>query len=855
MRRNEQGTAYIFAVLVIALLGIITESLFFRTRSSTEITGHLLHKQKLAYIAEGISQIASQLAQEYFSVTPTPTSAGLNAYVAAKVATISVAPYAIDTLNLAMSGAAALGQIPSGPFVGMDSYQIPISIDVKMMDPNGGVYSAVSKTSVLAKVSLFQFSLFSDLPGATSYLAPGMAMDVRGRIHVNGDFCMGNFGSMVTPLRVEKVTASGAIRNLREPACWAAGVAVANSTSIATDQVFAAFASLDPGAGNGCVNCNASGMDWKAYAIATWQGNLLDSAHLVQKFRLPLNGTETVQDGVRADLSGIPNTNSMRVLVDPVLPAEPLSVSQQKFAYKADIRIINGVWFLKDPANPNAWPGLPIWSDHPGRFTTANEEGIEGALAVGQEDIRIRWNGTPTAWAPGLTPTRFSFYEYDPAAQRLFDNPVGIVSYGSLFRDAAAGPAWRPGHWARAASTELCSAGNTCTNCNDATPLDALTAGSLTCDGGVQPNRADFLLNGVRSGYNDGHVASSSAGIVAIRRERAKIFPMNVDVAALRDALADVTPGELGSYFGAGRLMNRPFNGVLYVTNTWPGSMQGLGGGFANDYPFQSAQLDASEPPATHTAQQQALPYALCSPLNAVQPGGAGGSPFDGVAETHFVVPDCAKYAPGYVAADRIDARPNAVRIVNGRTIDPVVFATGLTIATNLPAYVLGDYNINSDTSSAVAAPWVPALIAADQVVLLSTAWTDANSRWDTNISAIPRLAENTTYNLSILSGGAVTTAATWSGGLENLPRYIEKWNWGGVVKTARIRGSLVQGFNSVYHRHPVGPSNPPAAWGDITYLPPARDFAFDPHLDRWANQPPGSPSFDIYAVNRWVLQ
>src|SRR4051812_36540831 len=120
MRKQEAGSAYIFAILVIALLGIITESLFYRTRSSTEVTGQLLHKQQTAYLAEGVAQIASQFAQEYFSIDVAPTTAALNAYVNGKIATLNIAPYALESLNLQMSGTAALAQVPSGPFVGMD---------------------------------------------------------------------------------------------------------------------------------------------------------------------------------------------------------------------------------------------------------------------------------------------------------------------------------------------------------------------------------------------------------------------------------------------------------------------------------------------------------------------------------------------------------------------------------------------------------------------------------------------------------------------------------------------------------------------------------------------------------------
>jgi hypothetical protein len=861
-KQNESGSAFLFAILVIALLAIITEGLFYRNRSGGDAAGIALQKQKMDYLNEGLAQVASQFAQDYFSIDKAPTTAALNAYVAAQMASLDISGYAVQnlapggasTLNLTMSGGTLISQVPSGPFVGMDSYQVPVQIDIRLVHQAGTLQSAVTKNSVLAKVGLFEFSLFGDQAGATTYLAPDLAMDVPGRVHVNGDFCLGNNGSAAVPLRIGKITASGAVKNLREATCWTAGIATANDTLVATDQSFTLFASLDPGAGDGCVNCNLSGMDWKAFAISTWRGNLLDVAHGVAPFKLPVGGLDRVQDGVRADLTGIPNGGSMRVLVDPVLSVDPSAVAEQKFAFKSDIRIINGVWYLKNPASPSSWPGVPIWSDHPGRFISTNEEGIEGITAIGQEDIRSFWSASLNAWTPNLTPSRFSYYEYDPVNHQIFADNRGVVSYGTLFRDPA-GPTWRPGQWARANSTELCDATFQCTNCNDTIPLDAMAAASITCSGGNQPIFGDFVLNGTRSGFNDGNVAYASAGGGATQISRSHVLPMNFDVQAFRDALNDPTPGELGSFFGAGRFMGRPFNGVIYVTNTWPGSMNGVGGGQAQDYPFQSAQGDALEPLAAHAAAQQALPFALCSAAPADLAGGLAGSAYDGTTATRFVVPNCKRYSPGYIAPDRIDARPNVLRIINASTVDAAVFAQGLTLATNLPAYIVGDTNTSSDTSSVAAAPWVPTLLASDQLTLLSNGWDDANSHWDVATGSIVKTGTNTTYNVSIFAGSAATTSTTWNGGLENLPRYIERWLVGATTQTAKVRGSIVMGFNSVYARNPVGPTTPIIAWGDKTFVEPARDFAFDPHLDKWLNQPAGAPSFDIYAVQRWILQ
>ena len=62
------------------------------------------------------------------------------------------------------------------------------------------------------------------------------------------------------------------------------------------------------------------------------------------------------------------------------------------------------------------------------------------------------------------------------------------------------------------------------------------------------------LLNGTRSGFQDGHV---QLGAPSDAVNRAKILPINIDVNALIEALEDDSAGELGSYFGPGSLTER----------------------------------------------------------------------------------------------------------------------------------------------------------------------------------------------------------------------------------------------------------------------------------------------------------
>lgn len=162
-----------------------------------------------------------------------------------------------------------------------------------------------------------------------------------------------------------------------------------------------------------------------------------------------------------------------------------------------------------------------------------------------------------------------------------------------------------------------------------------------------------------------------------------------------------------------------------------------------------------------------------------------------------------------------------ALRINHGDSLN-----AGLTIASENPVYTQGDFNSILKK---------PAAIIGDAVTFLSSSFNDSLS----NGSYTLRTANNTTVNVSILTGNIETTGTDYNGGLENLPRFLE--NWSG--KTFRWRGSMVNLWNS---RQATG------NWNNSYYAPPIRDWAYDPDLDDPANLPPESPMIRIFQRTGW---
>ena len=181
----------------------------------------------------------------------------------------------------------------------------------------------------------------------------------------------------------------------------------------------------------------------------------------------------------------------------------------------------------------------------------------------------------------------------------------------------------------------------------------------------------------------------------------------------------------------------------------------------------------------------------------------------------------------------------------------------GLTIATNRPMYVLGDYNTTV---------WRPAALMADAMTFLSnppnpamgntTPTPPANrcsalAGWcDTlQVNYAQRTARSSTVKAALLAGHSPTIcdwqragcgANAYGGGLENFPRFLE--NWGGGV-TFTYTGSLVSLFASEYAHGLWGNSiNPGYAAGGY-YIPPTRNWQFDVNFRFPERLPPGTPS------------
>ncbi|MDP2342183.1 MAG: hypothetical protein Q8O67_14600 [Deltaproteobacteria bacterium] len=710
---KQRGYALMIVLLVLALMSVGLGTLFYFLEASAATTGSMLERRRVFYACDGIGRATTVLAQSYMvegaPTTPgliksvctaggggcCPSATGLvgdcdaavppaststkTAFVASPSSGPTAMPrlvpsgfklkeFRIESLAAACvtdvecpSGATCfsgtcrvLSPLPNGPFEGMNARQDTIEIALRAEHTATTQFACkTSQTLTLGKIAMFQFFVFSDSPITDWH--PGPEMFATGRVHGNGTVCVGGGDD----LWADRITASGDVRHMNEPECFGSGrdpvkVAIkdnpdfdSNDNGNPNDPVAGDFVDFTD------LSRSSATPNWATFAVNTWKGHLLDRAHGVPRLKLPIVGTPQTQqgvDGANATSAATRNGTTSRLLIDPVRTGvDTPEIRAQKFATKADIRIVNGIWFLKNVADENQWPGIPIWSDHIGNYAAHNQfgPGIRD-LEVGNNPVTDRKVGqselnTDRGWS-GAVPKRFSYYAVNAALDELLIESVGkaamppaVISYGVLARSGVNHTStWAPGarslfqddtndHYSLCGAQPLAPTG--------AKPWRStiLPALNMPCAPGpfaavkfktgagaalpeaatVDHIAASALIAGTRSGFRDGHAEVSfdddnKQSTSIANYKRANVLPVNFDLAAFQLALQDTTVGELGSWFcpkagpcgcsGKRGCMGRPFNGIVWIGSTYSGSEIGYPDFAPTDLPGQGRINDATQP-------------------------------------------------------------------------------------------------------------------------------------------------------------------------------------------------------------------------------------------------------------------
>jgi len=311
------------------------------------------------------------------------------------------------------------------------------------------------------------------------------------------------------------------------------------------------------------------------------------------------------------------------------------------------------------------------------------------------------------------------------------------------------------------------------------------------------------------------------------------VYITDVDVNKLADGLATTVKG----YDNGG------FNGGVYISDV-----------SAEDHYVHSSNPQSQEGTRSPVAAYEAPEY---DGDEVKEPGGYGTSTTD------------------YEKAIRLQngaVFPDSLRKPNNP-------AGGLTIVSDNGVYVQGDYNtgrkagengeyVEPDSNQNRNVPDAtdaldqnngrygnsqyddytttedydrrPAMVAGDALLVLSNAWDDSNSHKGKG----DRQSKATTINAAIIAGNVkATDSSNWySGGMENFPRFLEKWT-GSTDKYFTYYGSMLLMFRSKFYNGP---------WSKADYGAPHRRWYYEnrflerseynPSTDRHSGTPPIFP-------------
>jgi len=187
-----------------------------------------------------------------------------------------------------------------------------------------------------------------------------------------------------------------------------------------------------------------------------------------------------------------------------------------------------------------------------------------------------------------------------------------------------------------------------------------------------------------------------------------------------------------------------------------------------------------------------------------------------------------------YVAGTNTATNP-VVRLVNGSRLPD----RGLTVVSQNPVYITGDYN-----TVPVGANHPPAAVLGDAVTVLSNAWQQNNYDTKGNQAFQNRVALATTVNAAIATGpSSESSMGRDNGKANNLVRFLEDW----TNKTFSYSGSMLSLWHS---QQATGDWRCCGAGGLYYYAPPNRVWGYDTLFD--TTQPPGTPMGIIMTKGSW---
>ena len=817
---REDGIALVSALLVLLLMSCLMVGFLALATTDTRVRQLSGSRTQAFYAAHaGIEKLTADVG-DLFSANFAPNGAAINALEASPPALGGVtwmepdgdSGYRIDFPADANGDPVAESRtILSGPFQGFIGLITPYSLEVTARTVDGSEAS-LARTMQTVAIPVFQFGMFSE--SDLSFFA-GPAFNFGGRVHTNGNlFLAADPGPLTLS---DRVTAVGEV--IRAELSNSLPTTASHNGNVRVLTAPNAFRNLarNEGSLTGGLGTGLNEPVWTNVSTGTYNFNIRNGRTGARRLDLPLTsfGAEPI-DLIRRP---VPNED----LASP-------NVLSQRYFTMASLRILLSDTAIDITGLPTVTNTAPV---ELGDISVTGLPGYNMAPNTPRPPFAVSsGNNNQGARTPAGTPLLGGFLKIEMQTQQgtWQDVTLEILNQGIGGRQLLA-PAF---------------------GCAEVSP-DAIIRIQRLRDNGAA------CLNPQTTADNFWPMALYDA------RE-----------GLARDGQANNTPPNFGGVVHYIELdvrnLSRWFQGQIGASGTNAANTTGYVVYFSDRRGNRNA------------ANQETGEYGFEDFVNRASGGGAGAGQPDGVLEAgaggaaspedvnrngqldvYGQTPRLPAGAWGMLAAARqaevrpwlpIDedndgtmdqadseiARANpglffrrALKLTNGDLGN--IVAPGLTIASENPVYVQGNWNANG---AGFGDPHVATAVIADAVTLLSNNWNDRISFIEAH-DLDNRNATTTWYRLAIIGGkglsftriaGAAADFGT-DGGAHNFLRYIEDWSG----QTLNYRGAIASMF---FSRQGVGTYK---CCADV-YSPPTRAYNFDTDFLTPALLPPRTPMF-----------
>jgi hypothetical protein len=887
-RTNESGMALISSLLVLMLMSTLLVGFIALITADQQANGANRDQTK-AYAAAhaGLEKLTADLGQ-LFAANFSPTGTQVNALESSVPSMTGIqyltpaggSGYQIDYIDADADNAPDVldengTPISDGPYQGLVGLITPYTVTVTART-SGNAEVRMRRQMQTVAIPVFQFGIFSE-NDQSFFAGPNFAFG--GRVHTNQNLWLKHDGTATLTLQ-DRVTAVGEVirthlangqtthpgyvRMAIAPGCPAAPTAMNGSCVLMGPQSCS---------GNDCMGSltgtlgSGQNPNWVDFSVGTTHEYIRNWRTGARRLDLPLvsNGATPVDIIKRA----------------PVGEVTTSAVGQQRFYNLASLRIL----LADDPAYLTALPGVvgtPIRLDGTftadtsitGHFTaatarfarssgvtgdgyrsTVDTPMIDGYIIINRQTTTGTWvDVTSEILSLGFSGRNISrmvvnsppiagvVATEDPCSiDTNYQYPNSIVRV-QRFRDTPSGGGCHTG-----SGTNSNFWPNVLYDAREGARRDIDAQAGIFWSGVMHYVELD--VNNLRRWFdgtigNTGDEAQHTTGFVVYFSDRRT----NVDASL---GTTDKSTGEFG----------------------WEDFINA-----ASEFSNPSGALDAlsfTDAAGNHYAEDVNMNGTLQTYGNTAQVV----NPTTGVTAATYSLWDLTTATQATTSIARVN-RPvffrRALKLVNGGKgqlpANPDNTSQGLTVASENPVYIQGNFNACTAAGNANAAnDWTPACdsgvgfggtpgtdhvsaaVIADAVTLLSSSWNDIRSFRNPHdvglagglTSRDTRQAVTTWYRLGIIGGKGLNFQRPTSnddddhsdfgtdGGAHNFLRYLE--NWGGA--TLNYRGSLISFYTS---RQAVGAYK----CCDVVYSPPTRGYVFETEFLNPNLLPPRTPMF-----------